>query len=104
MHISYLSHTEGVDNSHERENILCISMKVNTDRWHQLAVDEKRTSYRKAENNCTGSTTHYTTRQMHILKQNDYYKAQVLIIAVCISLHVVEIQLEIIYIIYHMNI
>jgi hypothetical protein len=33
---------------------------------------------------------------MHILKQNDYHiiKAQVLIIAVCISLHVVEIQLE----------
>ena len=31
---------------------------------------------------------------MHILKQNDYYKRKVLIIAVCISLHVVEIQLE----------
>ena len=35
-----------------------------------------------------------TTHQLHILKQNDYYKRKVLIIAVCISLHVAEIQLE----------
>ena len=29
------------------------------DRWHQLAVDEKRTSYRKVENKLyRGSTTH----------------------------------------------
>ena len=52
--------------------------------------------HRKAENKLYQGTNHYTTHQMHILKQNDYYKrkAQVLIIAVCISLHVVEIQLE----------
>ena len=54
----------------------------------------KNGHHRKAENKLYRGKSHYTTRQMHILKQNDYYKAQVLIIAVCISLHVVEIQLE----------
>ena len=45
--------------------------------------------------NCTGVLQVInTTHQLHILKQNDYYKRKVLIIAVCISLHVAEIQLE----------
>ena len=54
----------------------------------------KNEHHRKAENKLYRGTSHCTTHQMHILKQNDYYTAQVLIIAVCISLHVVEIQLE----------
>ena len=48
-------------------------MKVN--RCYQLliAVDENE-HHRKVENKLYQGTIYYTTQQMHILKQNDYYK------------------------------